>query len=412
MKRSRGFRPGVEHLEHRWCPAFYFALSNGTLLLGSGTSSGGVPASDGSSHPHLTIQFNPGNSVTVTEGTATPVGPGTFLNVTNINVRLATTNPNGSITEVQTQGNFLAGTFAYTNAGTLSDDTVSVSGPGGGINASFNINTGGGDDSVSFDQVTMAGNSNLISMGAGEFDELNMNDTPFPGNGSLTVTGAQTILIDSFSNTPVTITGNVTLANSETLSSNTLSWDIGPFVTINGNLAANSTNAGLTDAILLAGHVGGGFSTTMGNGDNIITIDGTATVGGNANITAGAGTDFVSLVQGGSVNGIMVIQLGNGDNTLDFEDGFFVGGNQFNYMGGSGTDFLFLEGQAPNAKLTAYLLGGDDFVVWGNGSGSLAFKSAYVDGGTGDDTFFVNDMPDPFDPPNSTFSRKNFENIF
>jgi hypothetical protein len=188
----------------------------------------------------------------------------------------------------------VSGTNSYVDTFTLGLTDVGV---GGTINGRLNVNLYNSDlvgQSVTLQEGTVVNNSVSITTGQNP-DGLPGDLVVFSGtiNGSAHVNmgeGPNALDFSAVGSTPV-ITGNLTINGGNGV--NTI------FSTFPGNLP---------------GMVGGDLRMTLGNGDNVLTLDGT--YNGNVIMNLGSGANTISDTTTSFIGGTWRIRTSNGDNSV------------------------------------------------------------------------------------------------
>jgi hypothetical protein len=272
--------------------------------------------------------------------------------------------------------------FGDAGAGSISLGKVSLrNGTGGSFTAfqgstntiagSLEVSNGDGDDFFSCDSATALTVTGAVTLqnGAG--------DTDTNWDATTTTIGGLTTLSSTAGDDEITFAG--TTANLHSVK----------ILTGNGEsqVQCNSTNAvNITGNLTLTGgadqdsllvpassdlNVTGSVSITLGGSsgisENLVSWQGTTTIGGNLAIRGGDYEDSVSLRRL-DVDGTVLIDLGNGDDLVDISDSTFAAA--VTIRAGAGIDDIRLE-------------------TFGSGSGTTFNGPVTVLGGSGDDTLEV-----------------------
>jgi hypothetical protein len=412
MKQHRRFRPALEMLEHRACPALNVAFSAGVLTL-SGTPPTGSALGDG-----LYISMPSPGVVRVQELFPAAVTLGNFANVRTLTLNLTSYDTDIAF---DLNGNTFTGAVNF-NLGKGDSDistfnTVDIySGVAGGrITGAVAISGGSGSESFNIGQdptetlapVTISGNLTVTAAraGSGFFgDSL----TLAPGSavlGNVTTTYVDAVFAGFFGSTTGMIGGSLTVNDS----GSPFGLDAEVFGSVLGNFSVTGTSAvggGLGDVVAVnaGGTVGGNVTANLGDGANLFILDsflGTpGVVGGSLSVSMGNGPDSGPIFANevdllGMVGKSVTLTMGNGDSTVYFDAGAVVGGN-FNYTGGNG--FNDLDGVNSLFAGSSFdgTIGGSLSVRVGNSFNNMTFNGV-VNGptfsytaGTGSNTLTIN----------------------
>ncbi len=364
MKRNHVSRLALESLEDRNCPAPLNLFFDG---LGNLTISGQIDPLVG-----LDITSTAPNTFDITDG-GVPVMLGA---VVTGNISIFSANP--------------------------SDDVVSVTLIGGGINGDLNINLGGqglfGDSVTIFDVVgtnPIGGNLNLT----GANTILNAADV----GGNILINNSQANALNTATLTGLTVGGNITYLGGNDLDTLSVSSFVGGSVlanfqnagagsndftltggfSIGGNLTVISGNDG-TDGIIIGGTVGRNVSLSLGGGINNFDFTGGAFIGGSLSYIGGLGDDAIDTFTG-TLGGNAFFSLGDGNNELDMDG--TIGGSSVSIRTGLGNDTVTYSMAGNRARVFASLSLGDDSFTLDTLASGTSVGFLFIDFGFGMDTF-------------------------
>ena len=223
----------------------------------------------------------------------------------------------------------------------------------------------------------------------------------------------------------VTITGG-TGDDDVTLTGTTADGVIVP-LSIEGNLTVNllgTTAAGVNTLRLTDTQVGGNLVYTGGAGTDVVMVQGSLLVGGNATLNMGAGENLFdasmnhqetvvrgNLIYTGGVgvdrllsNGLIevgnnaTLNLGGGNNVISFtagaDEALAVGGNLLIRANGGDDQVTFTGGQgvAVGGNATIALAGGANMLSVLDGSGMSVMGNLLYTGGIGIDTIIIEEL--------------------
>ncbi len=404
MREKNRFRPDLQTLETRWTPATARLLGDLLLVVN--------PVGD------LTLDFQPGNEVTITDNTLNvtlPAGSQIIVQGTNgsNNVLLKTTNPYTGDLLVDTRGgqdgvsidgdeNMAGDITILTGSGS---DSVSLMATGGGdFLGNVSVIDSRGDDSIDIGVAALAndfsGDVSVVGFNTVDLGEGTETDT-FLGNvginsfqegagldldvEDLTIFVGNVDIRSGIGSDQITLKngdglgGEPAFANNLTINTGSLGGgaDLVEFVsefpqTVGANLNVSFGSGDDTIAVNTNLIVGNNFDLNIGEGTNDFQLGTTAIgpgpflVGGDFNITSGAGDDLVVDMKVDVGNNLNV-DLGSGNNTFtpSTTPGEFAVGGTFSYANGNGDDTIVVEGNL-----------GDVDVNLGNGANSLTLGAA------------------------------------
>jgi hypothetical protein len=412
--RRRAFRPQLEQLEGRICPAFNIYYTSSVLLIRGHPTLPFVNPGDG-------LQLNlVGRLVSVTEvGGPRTINYGSYRPPHTIEVCLSintdhdlTVNMNGG----RLPGNLilnlgkgntdvLSPHFDSIFNGTLGGNLIIVGGVGGEF-----INLG---DFLGTEPVVIQGDTTAVLGNQQTFiggDFLNVN----PGSqlfGNLTGTGVDNITIGLPGIGPGVVHKNVSLTVAA-------SKNVGKLFVLDGEVDGNVNFVGspviepfFSDSVVIgdasAGSTAtvlGNVSARLGNGTGVFDIEAGSTVNGSASLGGAVGDNDVTL--DGTVLGSVQMNLQSGDNTVEFGPSALVLGDLSICAGNGNNDLTNFHGMV-NGNLTFQFGNGNDSLTidnapggqltWnsGNGNDSVTFApptdnqvwNVFFRFGTGDDTF-------------------------
>jgi hypothetical protein len=411
----QSFRPHLEQLERRDCPAFNIYYTSSLLLIRGHPTLPFVNPGDG-----LQLNLLGSGSLQVREvGGATVINYGSYRPSATVEVALDYDTdhdltvdlgggrlPSNLILSLG-KGNtdVLSPHFDNVVHGTLGANLTILGGSGGEF-----INLG---DFLGTEPVVIQGNTTAVLGNQKTFiggDFLNVN----PGSqilGSLAGSGVDNITIGLPGIGPGVVRGNVS-------SNVAVSGNVGKLFLLDGEVDGNVSFQGspaidpfFSDSVVVgdasAGATGvvlGNVTATLGNGTGDFEIQLGSTVNGSVSLTGALGNDEVVL--DGSVGGSVQMNLRSGDNDVEFGPSASVAGNLSiragdgnnditNFAGTVGGNLSFQLGNGDNTVTVTNAPGGR--LTWnsGNGSDSLTFAPT-IDGqlwnvavqfGNGDDTF-------------------------
>jgi hypothetical protein len=377
MKSGRGSCLWLEHLEDRLAPSLAVQSLGGTLFV-SGLPTGNV----------LLTEAAP-NAFRVMDGTA---NLGTYANVSNVSLSL--TNHQGKSVTVNLNGNALAGDlFINEGLGATTSAVISATDVAGGrIGGSLTVVGGSGKEAVSpgFLPGAFGPTASTLSVGGNIIANLRSNLTPNVFNvfntgivlsgppPTVTVGGSiRTTLVDVVGIGPHTTVGrDVTLAAASVETDGTLTLA----GAVRGSVrAAFGTNPfGNTLDLTPTGAIGGGLQASMGDGPNLVTLEAGSTVGANAAVSSGSGSDTFAVA--GQVFGSASFNGGEGDDSITLAATAGVAGS-LTLTEGSGDDSIS-SSAAVSGALHVTLGNGTDTVTLANAPGGVLNWSS----GSGNDS--------------------------
>jgi hypothetical protein len=391
----RVFRPQLERLEARDCPAFNIYYHSSVLLIQGHVTLPFVNPGDG-----LQLNYNPAtNRVSVDEvGGAKTIHRGAFAPPRTIEVALDY-NTDHDFT-LNLGGGRMPSNFIL-NLGKGNTDVLSINSDNivngtlggnllilGGVGGE-NINLG---DFLGATPVTIQGDTTL---------SLGKQHTPIGGDfftvqpgailmGNLIGNQVDNIQIGEFG-APATVRKNVSLNVAG-------SKNVGKFFLVAGEVDGNVTFQGspfidpiFSDSVIVGdtnastGVVIGNVSAVLGNGTGDFEIDVGSVVNGNVTLTGALGDDDVGI--DGSVLGSVQMNLRSGNNTLEFGQFALVQGDMSvsadngdndltNFNGTVNGNLSFLLGNGDNSLTIANAPGGQLRWTSGNGSDTVTLAPA------------------------------------
>jgi hypothetical protein len=387
MNRRR-YRPSLECLEGRTCPAlFRVTYSVGTLILN------GSPSAKAASFEDLLIQRVGGFNYQVIDrhNGAAPINYGVFaltrdlrLNLTGFNADINIDLNHGVLPgniyiDLGYGNNDFAGPFAIPHP-------VSVyGGVGARVNGSIFVSRGSGQEVVSIGQIG--------------FDTTNpAAEAVVVGNSVYATGGNPSALGNSLFIGPGSVVGNdviATLYNQITVGA-----FLAPGAVVGRNLTVNDLrstvpasveNLGFvggnvlvygsaTDDQLVIGDpgtgapgvVGGSLYGYLGNGDDLVNMEPGTVVGKNLYIFEGNGNDTFGAPAlaptpgfSGTVGGVVALTYGNGNNAIAFNNQSYLGSNLFVFVG-NGSNAIDLDGLVRGSVLATTGNGTNTFTLDAN----------------------------------------------
>jgi hypothetical protein len=401
MKRVRRTQLLVEALEDRFCPSLTLTLASGTLFI-SGSPTGSP----------LLLNETAANSFKVMDGT---MNLGTYSGVSNINMNLSS-HTNKAIT-FDFGGNRLGGNL-FINEGLGVHAAPGTTGTGllnGSIGGSVTVVGGSGDEELRLGtngqgsadaalavggNVTFSPHTNAIVGG-----KLNTFDTEGGTGPTVTVGGSvslnnvgnvalgtgttvgQDVSISAGSGQPenvidvATINRNLSISSIGTTANINLGF-MGLPATIKGSLSANlNTSGNDTFSFTATSTIGGNANISTGAGNDSIVLNGP--ISGSASVNGGEGNDTITSATTGTVAGNLSLTEGNGNSSVSL-DGSVTGNESFTL--GSGNDTVTI-GNAPNGLLSWNSGNGADSVTFGDSSNAAGETwNVNMRFGTGNDT--------------------------
>ncbi len=283
------------------------------------------------------------------------------------------------------------------------------------IMSGLSIDTGAGDDLVIVDHAIVHGQTS-IRMDEGDNnlflgEESDLDVPPMflsrviiqSGEGSDTVeiNGADIdgdlLILAGGGDNEIRLNSPLIPANIEVAAAIDIAGDL--------NVATGSGADSLfIDTELLGVAIGDNATFDLGGGDNLWDLDQDFTVGRNLTISAGSGTDDLTLFAStlGTVGRSIRVSLGHGMNDFTFNGDT----RALSYTGGNGEDNVLISGNV-DRQVLATLQGGDDTFTW---DGGFTFGGSFrtrIDGGSGIDDYdgTMNGAVDALTRP------RRFENI-
>jgi hypothetical protein len=345
------FRPAVERLEDRWCPALTTTLRGGTLTI-SGTADNGSIS--------ILQDATTAGTITVDDG-STAVSGSPFTGVSNI--RLNLTDADDQV-KIDLGGQTLKGSVVAN----LGDGANNLSVVNGAIGGRFAVHAGNEDDLVTLGDGTNAltirdadieldGGMDTLTVKSGvdvtrslvtayvnewTLEKGATADNAYirggSGGNTINVAGDVTgdLVVDAFyrsgsdDGTTLDVTGgvdgNLIFVGSNQDDTLTVSGNVG------GSLAAATLDG--ADTMSITGAVSGRLWLDAGAGNDQMTVD--CSVGGRMSISGGAGNDTLTIGASADLSGAASISMGSGDDAVTLDDGAKFGRLLIN--GGTGTD--------------------------------------------------------------------------
>ncbi len=179
---------------------------------------------------------------------------------------------------------------------------------------------------------------------------------------------------DSVTIENLTLAGNLTIDGGKGLNTEALNH-----ATLQSKLAISNAKSGTITAT--ASSIQSDFIVRNGSSTSTdtVTLDGT-TVGGQLKITSGNGPTQVDLINSSTVMGKIILRSGTGADTLSLGDGVSIGGLDIN--NGSGDSILTI-GQAVTVNGAVRVVNGNGYDNVAFGDNSIFASSVYVSNGSG-----------------------------
>jgi hypothetical protein len=299
MKSNLRYRPRLDRLEDRTCPALAFHYASGLLIVS------GVPTSG-----TVSIQETGPGTFSVQDGGGTA---SVFGRVSNLSVNLGNA---ASTVDINLNGNTLAGSLTTTFAGGA--NTLSIE---NGTVGFLTIRGGSGGTTLTLgdgSSLLKVMRDSVISLAGNSGDSVTAaNNADFVGN--LTVANAASVNLASGS----------TVGRSAVFSAARIGTDVVDDATVG------------SDVVFVS-------SVPLANGQNTLEVDGTvgldvvvsagalnlvgtevdinANVARNVTIATGGLADTVNVATGVNVGGVLTVALARGSDSLNVSDGSTLGG--------------------------------------------------------------------------------------
>jgi hypothetical protein len=320
MNTKHRYRPRLDPLEDRTCPALTLIHAGGLLVVA------GVPTSG-----TVFIQETGSNSFTVQDGSATPAS---FAHVTSLSVSLGRGN---DTVDINLGGNTFAGAISSrfaggTNALSIENGTAGLLNIGGGSGSNA-ITLGDGSmlkvtgatvvnlAGNASDTFTLANNVNLVgNLSVANASTVNLASGSAIGHSAAFFAARTGTVVDDAATigTDVMFFGNFAIAAGQ----DTLQ--------VNGTVGRNITFSSsflntVGDEVDVNANVGGNVYFAGGGLFDTVNVASGVTIGGNFTTILARGSDTVNVSDGSTVKGGALLNLGNGQRLVNF--GATVGNN-------------------------------------------------------------------------------------